>query len=180
MIEKEGLLLIVTGVIGATILINPSFHSFNLGYAFALLSGAAEAMGIVMVAKARQKNNPFIIHFYFCITGGILCLPFAQGFIMPDVNGGLLLALTAVAGLVGQVLMNQGLKFCKPTEGSLILMSEVVFVGAGGILIFEDPVTTHFLVGALLDVASGVGLNVFHRKGLNDSERNHAQERRIG
>ena len=143
-IEKTDLLLILTGVTGATILINPSFHSLNLGYVYALLSGAMEAMGIVIVAKARQTNNPFIIHLYFCATGGMLSLPFAQGFRMPDVDGGFLLAFSALASLVGQVLMNQGLKFCKPTEGSLILMSEVVFVGAGGILIFKDPVTAQF------------------------------------
>jgi drug/metabolite transporter (DMT)-like permease len=163
-IEKKDLLLIFTGVTGATILINPSFHSFNLGYIYALLSSAMEAMGIVIVAKARQTNNPFIIHLYFCATGGMLSLPFAQGFRMPDVDGGFLLAFSALASLVGQVLMNQGLKFCKPTEGSLILMSEVVFVGAGGILIFKDPVTAHFLVGALLVVASGVGLTLARKK----------------
>ena len=174
-IEKKDLLLIFTGVAGAAILINPGFHSFNLGYVYALLSGAMEAMGIVIVAKARQTNNPFIIHLYFCATGGMLSLPFAQGFRMPDVEGGFLLAFSALASLVGQVLMNQGLKFCKPTEGSLILMSEVVFVGAGGILIFKDPVTAHFLVGAFLVMASGVGLNLIHRNVRNDPERRNAQ-----
>ena len=174
-IEKKDLLLIFTGVTGATILINPSFHSFNLGYVYALLSSAMEAMGIVIVAKARQTNNPFIIHFYFCVTGGMLCLPFTQGFRMPDVDGGFLLVFSALASLAGQVLMNQGLKFCKPTEGSLILMSEVVFVGAGGILIFKDPVTANFLVGALLVVASGVGLNLVNRNVRNASERENAQ-----
>jgi drug/metabolite transporter (DMT)-like permease len=173
--EKKDLLLIFAGVTGATILINPSFCSFNLGYIFALLSGAMEAMGIVIVAKARQTNNPFIIHFYFCVTGGMLCLPFAQGFRMPDADGGFLLAFSALASLVGQVLMNQGLKFCKPTEGSLILMSEVVFAGAGGILIFKDPVTANFLVGALLVVVSGVGLNLVHRSVRNASGRENVQ-----
>jgi len=174
-IEKNDLLLIFTGVMGATILINPGFHSFNLGYVYALLSGSMEAMGIVIVAKARPKNNPFIIHFYFCATGGMLSLPFAQGFRMPDVEGGFLLAFSALASLVGQVLMNQGLKFCKPTEGSLILMSEVVFVGAGGILIFKDPVTSNFLIGAFLIVASGVGLTLANKKPRHAPEGEHSQ-----
>jgi len=169
-VEKRDLLLIFTGVTGAAILINPSFHSFNLGYLYALLSGAMEAMGIVIVAKARQKNNPFIIHFYFCATGGILSLLFVQGFRMPDVDGGVLLVFSAMASLVGQILMNQGLKFCKPTEGSLILMSEVVFVGAGGILIFKDPVTANFLVGALLVVSSGVGLTLANKQLQENSQ----------
>ncbi len=174
-IGKKDLLLILTGVTGATILINPSFYSFNLGYVYALLSSAIEAMGIVIVAKARQTNNPFIIHFYFCVTGGMLCLPFTQGFKMPDLDGGFLLAFSALMGLAGQVLMNQGFKFCRATEGSLILMSEVALVGAGGILIFKDPVTSNFLIGALLIVASGVGLNLVNRNVRNASERENAQ-----
>lgn len=159
-IGKKDLLLIVTGVLGATLLINPSFHSVNVGYVYALFSGAVEAMGIVIVSKARQTNNPFVIHFYFCVTGGILCLPFTQGFKMPDLDIGFLLAFSSLMGLAAQVLMNQGFKFCRATEGSLILMSEVAFVAVGGILIFKDPVTSNFLIGALLIVASGVGLTL--------------------
>ena len=177
-VEKRDLLLISTGVTGVAILINPSFHSFNLGYLYAVLSGAMEAMGIVIVAKARQKNNPFIIHFYFCATGGMLSLPFVQGFRMPDVDGGILLGLSAVAGLMGQILMNQGLTFCKPTEGSLILMSEVVFVGAGGVLIFKDPVTANFLVGSLLVVASGVGLTLANKRSRGELSGVKSQRRR--
>lgn len=174
-IWKGELLFILTGVTGAIVLINPSFNSFNLGYLFALLSSAIEAVGIVIVRKAMQTNNPFIIYFYFCVTGGVLCLPFSQGFRTPDLHGGFLLVFSALVSLVAQVLMNQGFKFCRATEGSLILVSEVAFVGAGGILIFKDPVTSNFLIGALLIVASGVGLNLVNRNLKDASEGENAQ-----
>jgi len=174
-IGKKDLLLILTGVIGAIILINPSFDSFNVGHVYALFSGAVEAMGIVIVTKARQTNNPFIIHFYFCITGGMLCLPFTQGFKMPDLDGGFLLAFSSLMGLAAQVLMNQGFKFCRATEGSLILMSELAFVAVGGILIFKDPVTSNFLIGAFLIVASGVGLTLANKKPRHAPEGENSQ-----
>ena len=174
-IGKKDLLLILTGVIGAIILINPSFDSFNVGQVYALFSGAVEAMGIVIVTKARQTNNPFIIHFYFCITGGMLCLPFTHGFKMPDLGGGFLLAFSSLMGLTAQVLMNQGFKFCRATEGSLILMSELAFVAVGGILIFKDPVTSNFLIGAFLIVASGVGLTLANKKPRHAPEGENSQ-----
>jgi hypothetical protein len=56
--------------------------------------------------------------------------------------------------------MNHGFKFCKASEGSLIMMSEVVFTGISSVLIFKDAVTANFLVGALLILGSGIGLNL--------------------
>jgi len=44
------------------------------------------------------------------------------------------------------------------------MMSEVVFAGIGGVLIFKDPVTPTFLAGAFLIVGSGVGLNMMSRR----------------
>jgi drug/metabolite transporter (DMT)-like permease len=66
--------------------------------------------------------------------------------------------------LVGQILMNQAFKFCKASEGSLIMMSEIVFAAIAGFLMFKDPLTFHFLIGAFLIIGSGVGLNLMSRK----------------
>jgi len=164
-IEKGEILLIGVGLVGIYILMNPNFHSFHKGYFFGLLSSCLGGMAMVFIHKARQTNDPFIIYFYFCLVGGILCFPFfIQSFRLPDVQHWIPLVSVALMLLVGQVLMNHGLKFCKASEGSLMMMSEVVFAGIGGVLIFKDPVTPHFLVGALLIVGSGVGLNLMSRR----------------
>jgi len=60
--------------------------------------------------------------------------------------------------------MTQGFKFCKASEGSVILMSEVVFTGIAGVVIFRDALSTGFLAGAFLTLGSGVGLNLISRK----------------
>jgi len=164
-IEKGEILLIGVGLVGIYILMNPNFHSLHKGYFFGLLSSCLGGMAMVFIHKARQTNDPFIIYFYFCLVGGILCFPFfIQSFRLPDVQHWIPLVSVALMLLVGQVLMNHGLKFCKASEGSLMMMSEVVFAGIGGVLIFKDPVTPHFLVGALLIVGSGVGLNLMSRR----------------
>jgi drug/metabolite transporter (DMT)-like permease len=164
-IEKGEMLLIGVGLVGIYILTNPDFHSFSLGYMFGLLSSCLGGMAMVLIHKARQTNDPFIIYFYFCLVGGILCFPFfIQGFRLPNVQYWILLVSVALMLLVAQVLMNHGLKFCKASEGSLMMMSEVVFAGIGGVLIFKDPVTPNFLTGAFLIMGSGIGLNLMSRR----------------
>ena len=124
-------------------------------------------MAMVLIHKARQTNGPLIIYFYFCLMGGIFSSPFfVQNFRMPDAGQWILLISFGLLLLIGQLLMNQGFKFCKAAEGSLILMSEVVFTGIAGVLIFKDPVTLNFLIGAFLIVGSGVGLNLINRRSL--------------
>jgi drug/metabolite transporter (DMT)-like permease len=163
-LEKGELILIMIGLVGIYILTNPDFHSFNQGYLFGLLSGCLGGMAMVLAHKARQMNSPFIIYFYFCLIGGMITFPFViQSFKVPNIQHGILLVLTALMLLLGQVLMNHGLKFCKASEGSLILMSEVVFTGIAGFLIFKDPMTWNFSAGAFLIIGSGVGLNLMSR-----------------
>jgi drug/metabolite transporter (DMT)-like permease len=163
-IEMGEVLLIGVGLLGAYVLIDPHFHSLNPGHLFALLGSAIGGMAAVMVHKARERNGPLIIYFYFCLTGTLLSLPFVQEFRVPNANQAIVLILASIAALVAQILMNQGFRYCGAAEGSLILMSEIIFAGIGGFLIFKDPFTTRFLLGALLIVGSGLGLNLINRR----------------
>lgn len=168
-VEIIEILLIGIGLSGVYIFINPDFHSFNLGYMYGLLSGCLGGMVIVFIHKARQTNGPLIIYFYFCLIGGIITFPFwvqgfwVQGFRIPEAHRGIPLVLLAFLLLIAQVLMNHGFKYCKAAEGSLIMMSEVVFAGVAGVLLFKDSITYHFIVGGFLIIGSGVGLNLMSR-----------------
>ena len=76
----------------------------------------------------------------------------------------MLLVFLAVIFLIAQILMNQGFKFLKAPEGGVILMSEVVFTGIAGVIIFNDSLSLNFLAGAFLIIGSGVGLNLISHK----------------
>jgi drug/metabolite transporter (DMT)-like permease len=163
-VEIVEILLIGIGSLGIYIFVNPDFHSFNIGYLYGLLSGCLGGMAIVFIYKARQANGPLIIYFYFCLIGGIISFPFwVQRVKIPEAQWGVPLVLVAFLLLAGQVLMNHGFKYCKAAEGSLIMMSEIVFAGMGGVLLFKDPITYHFIVGGFLIIGSGVGLNLISR-----------------
>jgi drug/metabolite transporter (DMT)-like permease len=164
-IGRRELVLILIGLVGIYVLIDPGSHSFNRGYLFGLLASCTGAMAMVMIRKARETNGAMIIYFYFCLVGGAISFPFfLYTFKMPDPRQWILLLIIGLSMLVAQLMMNQGFKYCKAAEGSLLLMAELVFAGIAGILLFKDPVTLHFWVGALLIVGSGLGLNWMNRR----------------
>jgi len=164
-IGKKEVALILVGLAGIYALIDPGSHAFNKGYLFGLLASCTGAMAMVMIRKARETNGAMIIYFYFCLVGGVISFPFLlHAFKWPDLRESILLVATGLAMLVGQLMMNQGFKYCKAAEGSLLLMAELVFAGVAGILFFRDPVTVRFGAGALLIIGSGLGLNWMNRK----------------
>jgi drug/metabolite transporter (DMT)-like permease len=164
-IGKKELFLIAIGLIGICILINPGSHAFNQGYVFGLLASLIGAMAMVMIRKARETNGAMIIYFYFCMVGGTLSFPFfLYHFKWPDLEQGVLLLFLGLSLLIAQVMMNQAFKYCKAAEGSMVMMSEVVFTGIAGILLFKEQMTLHFWAGALLIVGSGFGLNWMNRR----------------
>jgi drug/metabolite transporter (DMT)-like permease len=130
------------------------------------LAGCFAGITVVMIRKLRKTNGPLIIYFYFCLVGGMVSFPFfVIDFSIPSLAQSSILVLLAVVFLFAQIFMNQGFKYCKASEGSVILMSEVVFTGIAGVMIFNDSLSLSFWVGACLIVGSGVGLNVMTRQG---------------
>ena len=88
---------------------------------------------------------------------------FVANFAMPGFDLSMLLIALSIIFLMAQLFMNQGFKFCKASEGAVILMSEVVFTGVAGVLLFHDSLGLSFFIGACLIVGSGVGLNLINR-----------------
>jgi len=164
-IKKMEILLAIVGTTGIYVLVNPASHSYTMGHILGILAGCLAGLVMVLTRSLRKNNGPLIIYFYFCIVGGAASFPFfITNFNAPNLLQFILLALLAVIFLIAQVLMNQGFKFCKAPEGSVILMSEVVFAGIAGILIFNDTLSLSFWAGAALILGSGVGLNLIARQ----------------
>lgn len=164
-LKKLEVMLTFVGLTGIYILINPSSHSLNAGHAYGLLAGCFAGLTIVLIRKVRQSNGPLIIYFHFCLVGAIVSLPFyVAEFTMPNSEVVLLLVLLAVFFLMAQLFMNQGFKYCKASEGAVILMSEVVLTGVAGVFIFGDSLKAAFWIGAALIMGSGAGLNLVSRR----------------
>ena len=164
-LTRVGGVLIGVGLMGVFILINPSSHGLGMGHVYGLLAGVFAGLTMVLIRKVRKTNGPLIIYFYFCVVGVVVSFPlFIVNFTLPGFELFTLLIVLAVLLLIAQLFMNQGFKFCRASEGSVILMSEVVFTGVAGVLLFHDALGLTFFIGACLIVGSGVGLNLINRK----------------
>jgi drug/metabolite transporter (DMT)-like permease len=158
-------ILVLVGLAGIYIIIDPGSHVFNWGDIYGLLAGCSAGISVVLIRKLRETNGPFVIYFYYCLTGSIISFPFVlKGVRMHGPDQLLLLIILGIVFLIAQLLMTQGFKFCKASEGSVILMSEVVLTGIAGVVIFKDPLSSRFIMGALFILGSGVGLNLMNRR----------------
>ncbi|MBW2059237.1 MAG: DMT family transporter [Deltaproteobacteria bacterium] len=164
-LTRGEILLVAVGVVGIYVLLGPGSHRFNAGELFGLLAGCFAGFTVVLIRKLRETNGPLIIYFYYCLVGGVLTFPaLVKDFEMPDFEQFVLLIAVAVIFMIAQLLMTEGFKYCKASEGSVILMLEVVFAGIGGIVFFRDSLSSGFLVGTLMVMGSGAGLNLMHRR----------------
>ena len=67
------------------------------------------------------------------------------------------IACTAVSG---QLLMNQGFKYCKSWEGGMYLTAEVVFTAILGIVFLGELTSWHFWAGGVLILFSVILLQL--------------------
>jgi len=67
------------------------------------------------------------------------------------------IACTAVAG---QLLMNQGFKYCRSWEGGMYLTAEVVFTAILGIVFLGELTSGYFWTGGILIVTSVILLQL--------------------
>jgi drug/metabolite transporter (DMT)-like permease len=164
-VSKWEIALIGAGLLGIYLLMEPGSHRYNAGDMFGLLSACFAGLAVVFVRRLVETHGTLIIYFYFCLVGAVVSLPsFLKGIRMLNLQQFLLLVVLGLTFLFGQLLMNRGFKLCKASEGSVILMSELIFTAIAGVLIFKEVLSGGFLVGAILILSSGVGLSWINRR----------------
>jgi drug/metabolite transporter (DMT)-like permease len=60
--------------------------------------------------------------------------------------------------MIGQVLMNQGMKYMNASRTSSFMMLEVVIASAFGVMYLGEPLTPRFFAGSLLILGCGAAL----------------------
>ena len=76
------------------------------------------------------------------------------------------IACTAVSG---QLLMNQGFKYCKSWEGGMYLTAEVVFTAILGIVFLGELTSWHFWAGGTLILLSVISLQLITAGQTSDA-----------
>ncbi|MDN3506581.1 MAG: DMT family transporter [Simkaniaceae bacterium] len=148
---------ILAGFIGIALILKPDQKIFNLGAAYALLSGIFLAVNLVMMRLTSKSENLYSFLLYFFLIGGIITLPFAlsdwkiEGF-------STLIALLSIGfcSCLGQVFLYYGMKWGKAHQLAPLTYSTVIFSGIYEWLLWgriPDPIA---YVGMALIIAAGI------------------------
>ena len=157
----ERILCVITAIAGIAVLIHPWGEEISYGHIYGLAAGVLGGANSVLTRHLRIRHSSLVIYAVHSIIGTLVSIPFVIGPVrMPCLMDGTILLIAAAFGLLGQVAMSHGFRFIRAAEGSTLLMAEVILTTAAGIILFHEPFTLPFLVGAALILGSGIYLGL--------------------
>jgi drug/metabolite transporter (DMT)-like permease len=155
-------LSVLAALVGVAILFDFRLKGALMGHAMAFLGAVSAGLAVATVKKLRETNGSIIIYLYFCLFGFAMSLPqFVHAPRIPRASGEwFMLGGIVCSSILGQLLMNEGLPYCKSWEGGVFLMAEVVLTSILGIVFLGEPATWRFWVGGILIFGSAITLNL--------------------
>ena len=160
-ITKAEIVCVFIALCGVAVLFDFSLEVAMFGQVMAVVAGFFAGLTVAIIKKLRDKNGPVTIYLYFCLLGTVITLPsYMAAPQIPTIRiEWLIVGGIVFTSIFGQLIMNQGFKYCKSWEGGLFLTSELIFTSIIGIVLFCEIVTWHFWVGSFLIFSSAVLLN---------------------
>jgi len=141
---------------GMCLICKPGFDSINVGEWAAITSALFSGGAVVAIRKLRETDSSWNIFFSLCLFGFLIGLPFAAAKYHPPTplqwRVMLLIGLLATAS---QMLMTYSFKYCKATEGSIIMMMQIVASLAVGYFFFAELPDRLSLVGGMMILGGG-------------------------
>jgi len=141
-------------------------HALQWGHLVGVGTAVCQWLTFTLIRRYSIDHHALTPFFYFCLVG-TLCslwplLAQPEPFNISSTGTIGLLAIVVLAGL-GQVIMYKALAYIPSPDAGIISMTEVVFGGLLGYIIFSEPLSGSAFIGAVLIIGSGVGLNLKNR-----------------
>lgn len=156
---------IATSLVGVALVAQPSFlfggdARLNLVAVGVGLAGAIlAAVSYVSVRKLRETDHGLTIVFYFPLIATPASIPFAiPGFVLPTGWQWPMLLALGVVTFIAQLAMTRGLSLEPAGRATSISYLQVVFAFVWGMLFFKEFPGALSIAGALLILASTVGV----------------------
>jgi len=125
-----------------------NFEDLMVALVGSCLTGAA----YVLVRKASNLGeSPYTIMFYFPLSSVVLSLPFIySNWTFPSAMSWLYILFIGIFTQFGQLFLTFGYKLLPARKASSTSYIQVPFSIVAGVLIFNNPLTIHFIIGSLL------------------------------
>ena len=162
-LEKKDIICILASFAGILLIVKPGLSSDPMMF-IALLAGFFYGMKMVCNRFLGLRDSTWTMTFYALLVPAIFSVGYIgfnfQSFPTPTLEEALLLGgLILIPTVAGFLLEHNGFKSISVSNGSTIMMSEVLIASLWGFLFFSETLDIQSLVGGALVVISGVALN---------------------
>jgi len=176
--EKVGVfrwLAVLIGFLGVIIIAEPGFKGMNYFYFLPLIFCIGMAFVTITIRKLSTTEPIWLISIFFTITisiAGLATIP--MGWIMPNFQDFILLALIGVTGGSANLFLTQSYKL---SEVSLVVPLKylaLVFAIIFGYLIWNEIPTVKTLIGASLVVLASLIIfrrEIYHKQKIPSTTR---------
>lgn len=132
------------------------------GHLLGLFASLCLGLTFTLIRRISADNSPLTPFFYICVAGIVVSI--GPVLLQPRIlafsaDGFPALITVAVLATAAHLAGNKALVYLPSPRVGVILMSEVIFGAIIGLLIFGEFLGTRTLLGGVLIIGSGIGLN---------------------
>jgi len=176
--EKVGVfrwLAVLIGFIGVIIIAEPGFKGMNYLYFLPLIFCIGMAFVTITIRKLSTTEPIWLISIFFTITisiAGLATIP--MGWIMPNFQDFMLLALIGVTGGSANLFLTQSYKLSEVSLVAPLKYLALIFAIIFGYLIWNEIPTVKTLIGASLVVFASLIIfrrEIYHKQKIPSTNR---------
>ena len=176
--EKVGVfrwLAVLIGFVGVIIIAEPGFKGMNYLYFLPLIFCIGMAFVTITIRKLSTTEPIWLISIFFTITiliAGLATIP--MGWIMPNFQDFILLALIGVTGGSANLFLTQSYKLSEVSLVAPLRYLALIFAIIFGYLIWNEIPTVKTLIGASLVVLASLIIfrrEIYHKQKIPSTTR---------
>jgi len=176
--EKVGVfrwLAVLIGFVGVIIIAEPGFKGMNYFYFLPLIFCIGMAFVTITIRKLSKTEPIWLISIFFTITisiAGLATIP--MGWIMPNFQDFILLALIGVTGGSANLFLTQSYKLSEVSLVAPLKYLALIFAIIFGYLIWNEVPTIKTLIGASLVVLASLIIfrrEIYHKHKIPSTTR---------
>jgi drug/metabolite transporter (DMT)-like permease len=176
--EKVGVfrwLAVLIGFIGVIIIAEPGFKGMNYLYFLPLIFCIGMAFVTITIRKLSTTEPIWLISIFFTITitiAGLVTIP--MGWIMPNFQNFILLALIGVTGGSANLFLTQSYKLSEVSLVAPLKYLALIFAIIFGYLIWNEIPTIKTLIGTSLVVLASLIIfrrEIYHKQKIPSTTR---------
>jgi drug/metabolite transporter (DMT)-like permease len=176
--EKVGIfrwLAVLIGFVGVIIIAEPGFKGMNYLYFLPLIFCIGMAFVTITIRKLSTTEPIWLISIFFTITisiAGLATIPI--GWIMPNFQDFILLALIGVTGGSANLFLTQSYKLSEVSLVAPLKYLALIFAIIFGYLIWNEIPTVKTLIGASLVILASLIIfrrEIYHKQTIPSTTR---------